>query len=340
MNTQKTAKIAAPLHRNATPQKPDSIITQKQLYIILIVLALLLSFPTSFLISKKIHRYNREKRKVTAGSFVSIKDLEKAKIKNKIIGHLPFDALSQPYFYLGKGKQSFAFQSEDGKYVIKLLKKPKADSKAKKIKKIANSFLLCASEIPEETSTIYLHASNQPIVIGSKKPSLESNGTKGNRALKPSVWLFTKKGDLLKVDIENYFFLLQKKAIPFKEQIVRQCYTGKTDEAKQSIASIITLLEKIASKGIEDCDGALIRNQNVGFVENKPILLDIGKLRKRGADKQHLIMKKNLKHMRPLKRWLELSFPDLLPFYKDQLDIQIKKSTAKTISNKNTQLLK
>ena len=80
------------------------------------------------------------------------------------------EALLQPYHYLGKGKQSYAFASKDGKWVVKFFNHkyfklpfwaaafPKEKAKREKRKLFyLNSYRIASKLLKEETGLVYLH---------------------------------------------------------------------------------------------------------------------------------------------------------------------------------------
>lgn len=282
-------------------QKTSSNESNTKAFILLVLLGLLLALPTFHFISKKSKRDSRKKHKMSSESFVSLQDLHKHKILREHFGTIPQTSLIQPYFFLGKGKQAFAFVSSDGKYVLKLVKQPKKAKASKKIKNLVRSYSTAAQFIPHETGILYLH-SGRDVGISTQK-----------------LTLLTKKGDALQLDIHKYFFAIQERAIPFKEKLIR-LMASDPKQARTCLVSIFTLLKSISERSVEDLDGALIRNQNIGFIGLKPILLDTGKLQYIPSKDLATLKSKNLKHLKPLKRWIELSIPELSETYQEQVN--------------------
>lgn len=266
--------------------------TSKAFYL-LCIFALILALPTFQFVSRKIKRAKQHHKRAMDESFVYLSDLEKYKAPRKNLGSLPINALTQPYFYLGKGKQAYAFVSADNNYVLKLLKRPKKSTRCKKIKTLITSLALGANAIPRETGILYFHANNKEPITGRIK-------------------LLTKKGQVLTLDLSKYFFFVQEKVTPFKEALLRDVSSYNFSKAQASVKSIFTLAREISEKGIADRDGSLIRNQNIGFLGSEPILIDAGKLVQTTKDQA---LKQNLKNLKPLKRFLEQSFPELLDTY-------------------------
>lgn len=199
--------------------------------------------------------------------------------------------LNQPFFFLGQGKQTLVFESSNGYCVLKLFK----NTKKKKKKKLRESLLgayLAKTKAPEETG-ILLCALN------------------GIQEKQNPVLILTKKGRTETINLHKTPFLLQRKAYPFKQALLRLKAQGNIDEAKVRIQAIFSLLSSLREKELVDRDGALIRNGNIGFIGNKAILMDTGKLCIL-ADKKKITLH-DLNRLRPLISWCEKAFPEVLP---------------------------
>ena len=176
---------------------------------------------------------------------------------------------SRPFYFLGSGKQFYAFESEDGTVVIKFIKQsrrkpipwlaklplPKPVShlrdaylqkREKRLVDLVESCRLASVELAQETGIISTH-----LVIS--KPSL-------------TITLFDKLGIAHRVELGATQFLLQKKA------------TLLTHLSKNSIDEMIKLTKDLSCKGIINLDPMIQRN--FGLCENKMIALDFGSLKK------------------------------------------------------------
>jgi hypothetical protein len=239
------------------------------------------------------------------------------------------DITKQPFFYLGMGLQSVAFQSLDGEYVIKfvlhkklhigkyvtdipsttierLLKPEKYAANTEKMNKLFESFLISYRDLSQETGTLYVHL----------------NKTQEMRL--PKITLVDFRGTLWHVSLDQCEFVIQKKAKLLKQTIIRLMYDGKTDEAKKCISDVFNLLRAIAKKGVQDTDGALIRNDNIGLLEDRAILIDTGKLIENNSMKKVDRFTKDLKRVQPLRKWLEKNYPELVPHYNTEYNSVIK----------------
>lgn len=223
--------------------------------------------------------------------------------------------LAQPFYYLGRGFQFFAFESSDGQYVLKFLRHQRLhppvlydwlpdcglvrDIKSKKCKKrsdrvnlLFESLKIAYEKIPEETGLVYVHL----------------NKTKD---LHPDVVLFDLLEDEYKVPLDQTEFVLQHKALFVKPTIKKLMKEGNIDEAKERINQLFDLLRKTAVKGVLDTDGALIHKNNVGFADSSAMYIDAGRfiLSESIKTKEHFAS--DLKRLKPLYKWLAGRYPPL-----------------------------
>jgi hypothetical protein len=203
--------------------------------------------------------------------------------------------LNQPFFFFGEGKQSKVYESADKRFVLKLFKKPSKKKSASQLQDSIQGAALAQLVLPEETAIIGLSIKDQDIPM-------------------PTMTLLNQKGKVERVSLKDNPFMLQRKALPFKETLLTLIYERKTTQASSYLQSLFTLLDQCRKKGVVDRDGSLIRNGNVGFVDGRAILLDTGKLcRIQDAQRQTLHDRNRLK---PLLSWLEKSCPELVPVFK------------------------
>lgn len=216
--------------------------------------------------------------------------------------------VSQPFFYLAKGKQTEVYVSNDRKYVLRCLtaKKP---SKAKKTALLMRRALIAWNEAREETGLLAIGAPNGTIHL-------------------PTCLLLTSKGLIVSVPLEKSAFFLQKRADSFKEALLQAHFQKDRKRMEQLLSSLFDLLSSLRDKGIIDLDGALIRNGNIGVVGNKVILLDTGKLEHCHNKREQT--KKDINRLRPLHHWLLTLDPNVVPYF---LKLQEKYTIVSNDSN-------
>ncbi len=235
----------------------------------------------------------RQARLCTKESVCSFKDVS---ISEKVapLTQEALRPLNQPFFFFGEGKQCTVYESADKKFVIKFFKKPSKKKAFSHVQESIQGAALAHLVLPEETALVALSVRDQNISM-------------------PTVTLLNYKGKVEKVSLKKTPFMLQRKALPFKETLLTLISEKKTTQAATYLQSLFTLLAQCRKKGIVDRDGSLIRNGNVGFVDGRAVLLDTGKLcRMKDAQRQTL---HDLNRLKPLLSWLEKSCPELVPVF-------------------------
>ncbi len=251
-----------------------------------------------------------------------LKGNKKFSIRN-IYSHLPFKEkwevngaisegiLDQPYFYLARGHQSYAFVSQDNRYVLKFYRFPShlrsfgwmshpfggrkrrkiVDYNLQKLEISFQSYKLAFEQLQEACGLLYVHL-NQT-----------SN-------LKKRVHLVDHLGASYRVNLDQVPFLVQKKVssfYPTLENLIRQ---GK---GKMAVANFFQLIDESCKKGISDKDPAL--EKNYGWDGDRPVYLDVGRFSRDLKDPKE----EKLRITAPLKTWLERHHPELLPDYQAHL---------------------
>lgn len=187
--------------------------------------------------------------------------------------------LNQPFTYLARGAQAFAFESQDKKYVIKFFRHDRLrhpawlqalplpadlahkrqlalEKKQEKLHRDFNSYKMAFEQLKEETGLIYLHL-NQ------------------TTELKRSLVIYDRLGIRLQIDLDHTPFILQKKAELIYPTIEKWVQAGQMDQAKKGIDRLLVLLLKRCQKGIFDKDPDLMTN--FGFIGEEPVQIDIGR---------------------------------------------------------------
>lgn len=235
--------------------------------------------------------------------------------------------LDQPFSYIGKGAQAYAFGSEDGLYVLKFFKfkhlKPslflqalppigpiktyKETQIARKQKKLEGVFegYRLAYEVHRKPSGIlFIHLN----------PS---------ENLHKTVILKDKIGFHHAVDLDKFVFILQERGVTTREVLRKLLNQGDIEGAKKKIDSIIDLYVLEYSKGIYDRDHGVMHN--TGFVGERPIHLDVGKLSEEPAMKNPKVSNPDLEKIaHKLHSWVHENYPQ----YAVQIDQEIQKKLS------------
>ena len=193
---------------------------------------------------------------------------------------LPQAVRGQRFSFLGHGGQSYAFVSEDGKYVLKLFRRrltpecllswplpafmrkafqKRVDYAAKKWQRDLQSYELAYEELKNETGLLYIHLGitshlNEPIVI------------------------VDKLGIAHTIDLDRTAFAIQKKAESILPYLEHQIQAERLDEAKTALMRTVGLVRARCKMGIFDEDPRL--HKNLGFIEGQPVFIDLGRFKR------------------------------------------------------------
>ena len=173
---------------------------------------------------------------------------------------------SQPFSYLKAGSQSYAFVSQDGKYVIKFFRmshfspclrdffRPKrAAKKRQNLNAIFGAYKLAFESMREDTGLVYLHLNK-------------------TSHLQKKLTVSDQKGKLCFIDLDKTEFVIQEKA----ELIFS--YLKDKDPAMfdAAVSKVLQLIDRRSEKHIFDYDYGV--SNNFGFVGDRPIQIDIGRI--------------------------------------------------------------
>jgi hypothetical protein len=184
----------------------------------------------------------------------------------------PNRILSQKFNFLGEGAQAIAFQSEDGKYVLKLFKMRRftpsvgdqfcphvVRRRLRNLHWVFNGYKNAYQDLRRETGLVWIHL--------AKTNHLHQNLT-----------IVDRDGNEHRIDADLTEFVIQEKAELIFHRLSRLYKEGKKSELEKAIASIQTLIQYRINKGYADRDKAI--SNNYGFVGSRPIQLDTGRLYK------------------------------------------------------------
>ncbi len=245
-----------------------------------------------------------------------------------------FDAiLKQKFYYVGKGAQSYAFKSEDDKYILKFFKfkhlKPSIfihllpsigslkEYKEKQIerkKRLLNSvfdgYRLALKVHANETGLFYIHLNT-------------------GHNLNKTVTVVDKIGLEKTVDLDTVPFILQEKAKTTRLVLSELMDKGDIALVERRIKQIFDLYLLEYSKGIYDRDHGVLHN--TGFVGDKPIHLDVGKLTLDNRMKEKEFYKPDLLHIvKKFNTWFHANYPQYSSVLQHYMDDQIRLIFAET----------
>lgn len=235
--------------------------------------------------------------------------------------------LNQPFTYLGKGAQSYVFASADGQYVLKFfkfkhlrpspfidalpsigyLKKYKERQIARKERKlfgVFKAYKLAYDLDRSESGLIFIQLNT------------EDNPER-------HVTLIDKIGIKRTLDLQNYPFILQYKGQTLRVVLNDLLKKGDIETAKKRLSQILDLYAGEYEKGIYDHDHGIM--QNTGFIGDRPIHLDVGKLTREEAMRDKEIAKKDaLLVVEKMMFWVSKNYPQYREQIADSLNRKIQ----------------
>ena len=239
--------------------------------------------------------------------------------------------LSQKFHYIGKGSQSYAFGSDDGRYVIKFFK----------FKHLRPSLLF--GILPK----LPFISNFQEREIFRKKRKLNSNfagyklafdrNREGSRLiyvqLNPSrldhfVTVVDKIGMERAVNLGNIPYIVQEKGQTLRTLLGESLSQGDVEAAKQKINQIFDMYLKEYSKGIYDHDHGVMHN--TGFIGDEVFHLDIGKLVAKEQMKQQEYYEPDLILVaNKIDQWVKDHYPKEHPEIRQAMETRLSRVFGK-----------
>lgn len=246
------------------------------------------------------------------------------------------ECLNQPFRFFGMGSECFAFLSQDGQTVLKFFKldhfrfvylkkalsaldyAPFADARwssplwrlpswcdplrkrliGVRIFRIQHSFQSCQlaqKELAEQTGLLYLHLTP-------------------TRTLHKQLTLIDPLGMAHPIDLDSSYFVLQKRATLVKPALRALRRTGDLQTAHTLLKSLFQLICLRYQKGIYDRDALIM--QNFGFLGHQAVEIDLGSFSQTPYVQSTAQMHQELLYVtKPLRRWLQSKWPELLPIF-------------------------
>ncbi len=219
--------------------------------------------------------------------------------------------LNQPFYYLGKGAQTYVFRSRDGEYVIKFFRferrRPfvpdwvpipalfahhRDQTKHKRLQRLQKeyrSYQLAFDRFKDESGLIYLH--------------FDVSSLRNQK-----LTIYDKIGIKQELSLQKYPFILQKRALGFFPTLNLWIESKDIEAAQSAIDQLVNLIVKRHKQGLFDKDPDL--KTNFGFIGNRPIQIDTGRFTDADLKKSELSADV-IKICDPLAKWLHEKSVDL-----------------------------
>lgn len=251
----------------------------------------------------------------------SIPDTEEWKI-DALFQNADLSCLDQPFYFLEKGGQAYAFISKDKKYVIKFLKfrkiNPSFSLKLLSIlpcfqKQYLKKLLRLRKRIEKECKSYQIACEDL-----SKESGLIFARLQKNYPLSRYVTVVDKTGMARRVFLDQVVCIVQKKAsliYPGLSQIIQA--EGEKG-AQVVIDNLIEFFIQRGKKGILDLDPKI--NKNLGLVGSQAMQIDLGRLCRDSNQRNPKIIHQEIKRIIiPLQEWLNVHHPSLATYLNQRL---------------------
>ena len=230
------------------------------------------------------------------------------------------EILNQKFTYLNHSGQMTVYQSQDQKYVLKFFNPRSVIKKSwfqqfpklrrlNSLKWIANTYFskkermqrfflryeMAYQDLRDETGLVYVHLD----------PST---------CLSKNVDVVDKEGNLHRIALDAYPFVLQKKVELTMHHLGRLLKNGDVEGAQKSVEQIYDLFLTRTQKGYTDRLQTLYKNY--GFIDGRAVQLDIGRIRKDPELAVKPEMKRIITNITPS---IAEPFPELAPVLQEHL---------------------
>lgn len=230
--------------------------------------------------------------------------------------------LSQPFYYLSCGGQSYVFISADRRHVIKFFKfhhrrlpgwlehiplpsyldhyrSLKIARKAFRLKRTLQSYVIAYDHFKEETGLLYHHL----------EPTNDLHQT---------LLFFDRLGYRYEISLDDYAFLVQKTGLSTAEMLKKLMDQGEESLAQQKLSELLQFALRRFQKGLYDRDFKF--KSNLGFIDDRPAQIDLGSL---SLDPQQTLPQvyKPALHEASLRflNWLQATHPSLVHGFDEDL---------------------
>lgn len=222
--------------------------------------------------------------------------------------------LEQNFYYLGKGCQSYVFESADGNYVLKFIKyqrfrpqpwleyltflpsmdrylQNKLKVKREKLESVFTSWKIAYEALSKETGVFYIHL-NKSSNLNRKLVIVDKLGLKHS------------------LNIDNYEFLIQRKAAMLCPTINKWMAEGDVKSSQELITSLLNRIISEYERDYADNDHALM--QNTGVLDKQPVHVDVGQFVKNTRVRNNTVRNQELFNKTwKFRKWLEKHHPVL-----------------------------
>jgi hypothetical protein len=229
-------------------------------------------------------------------------------------------ALSQEYHYLGRGRQCYAFESEDGHYVLKLprfdryrlplylrlfggleeRKERLIEDKRERLEMTLKSFQIAHNELKKQTALLASH-----IHPTDHLPS--------------TLFIRDKIGRRYSINPNLALFVLQEKRPILMKTFQDHWRRQDIDEAKKALNAFLDVVVTRARAGVFNKDPSFMKN--FGYDGSDGVMIDVGSLFKKEELASDEAFHRSLREgTGPMKDWLAELNPELKEWFEKRID--------------------
>ena len=140
--------------------------------------------------------------------------------------------------------------------------------------------------------------------------------------LQKQIIITDRMGRCFQIDLDNYEFLIQKKAEKIHDRISFLMKNQQESKARSLIHHLIESLIIRSKKSIIDDDPIL--DKNFGCIDDKALFIDVGRFRKNNQISSPLVYIKDIYRITaPFRQWLELEYPQLTKDLEETIEAAI-----------------
>lgn len=177
--------------------------------------------------------------------------------------------LNQPFFYLNRGAQCYAFESKDHQYVLKIFHENREATPFRALKQCFSSKKARPRHVLRDSD---LDACLIAYRLAKEETALSYIHLLPTRDLLPRLAVKDPIGRKFYLPLDRYAFVLQKKAAPFRKTLFE---ASLKKELPVYLTAFFSLIERRVSKGIYNKDFNIA--PNFGFLGKVAIELDFGR---------------------------------------------------------------
>jgi hypothetical protein len=216
------------------------------------------------------------------------------------------EILNQPFTYLGKGRQFYVYASKDGRWVLKFVKCQRINvpawyeqfpmphfldknkqmrllAKRERVQRLFTSMKLAQNRLSDITGVHYVHL---------KKTEKAQYVTLSNRL-----------GFSTAVDINKVPFVLQRRAETAFSVLEKLYDENNFDLLQTRLKELVHLFNELVSRNVVDIDDGAFMRDNIGFLPDRAVYIDIGTFVATDLAQDRFIQDK--RRFKPVIDWLQ-----------------------------------